>query len=306
MDFVALDFETANASMASICQIGAVEFCGGMPTDRFTTLVDPEDDFDAMNVSIHWIDEAAVKGAPTLPNLFERLACILTDRIVVAHTHFDRVALTQATAKYGLPPIRCRWLDSAKIVKRTWVECARSGYGLAQVAEKLGIEFRHHDAGADAEVCGKILVRAIDESDIDIDGWLLRSVFPLGEIIHGPLKRDGEPGGPLAGECVVFTGAMQIPRHEAAAMAARVGCSVAAAVSKKISMLVVGDQDIMKLRPGETRSSKQILAAKLIAEGHAIRILGETDFMMLCKLEQADAAGAVTAGPLIVSAYTAA
>lgn len=96
------------------------------------------------------------------------------------------------------------------------------------------------------------------------------------------MKQDGNPDGALFGECVAFTGALRVPRHEAAALAAKVGCSVAAAVSKKISILVVGDQDIAKLRPGEDRSSKHRLAEKRIADGRPIRILGEMDFMALC------------------------
>ena len=282
MDFVALDFETANASLASICQIGAVVFQRGEPAERFTSLVDPDDFFDSMNVAIHGIDEEAVAGAPTFPEIFDRLAGLLSGQIVVSHTHFDRVALAQAAAKHRLPYPACKWLDSAKVARRTWTELARSGYGLAPVAQKLGIRLRHHDASSDAEACGHVIVRAILASGLGIDEMMLKASTSLSEAIHGPLKQDGNPDGALFGECVVFTGALQVPRHEAAAFAARAGCSVAAAVSKKISILVVGDQDIAKLRPGEDRSSKHRLAEKLIAEGTPIRILGETDFMLLC------------------------
>jgi len=237
-----------------------------------------------MNISIHKIDENAVRGAPTFPQVFSKLTEMLLDQIVVSHTHFDRVALSQAITKYNLKLIPCRWLDSAKVARRTWTECAKVGYGLAPIAAKLGIVFQHHDASADAETCGQILLRAIIESGIDIEGWMLKSVQSLGEAIHGPLKRDGNPEGILYGECIVFSGAMQIPRHEAAAIAAGAGCSVAASVSKKISILVVGNQDITKLRPGERRSSKHCLAEKLIADGNPIRIIREADFMVLCAI----------------------
>ncbi|MBS3942717.1 MAG: hypothetical protein KGZ32_00550 [Dethiobacter sp.] len=69
MNFVAIDLETANADMASICQIGLVKCENGTLSDEWKTYVDPEDYFDGINVSIHGIDESVVKGAPKFPEL---------------------------------------------------------------------------------------------------------------------------------------------------------------------------------------------------------------------------------------------
>ena len=61
MDFVALDVETANSDLASICQIGLVDFRDGHMVKSWEWLIDPEDYFDEINVSIHGIDETAVQ-----------------------------------------------------------------------------------------------------------------------------------------------------------------------------------------------------------------------------------------------------
>jgi DNA polymerase-3 subunit epsilon len=53
MGFVAVDVERANPDLASICQIGMVEFQYGKVSSVWQALVDPEDDFDPVNVSIH-------------------------------------------------------------------------------------------------------------------------------------------------------------------------------------------------------------------------------------------------------------
>ena len=45
MDFVALDVETANPDMASICQIGAARYSGGILAEEWKTYVDPQDYF---------------------------------------------------------------------------------------------------------------------------------------------------------------------------------------------------------------------------------------------------------------------
>lgn len=84
----------------------------------------------------------------------------------------------------------------------------------------------------------------------------------------------------MYGEILVFTGALEIPRREAADLAASIGCMVAAGVTKKTTLLVVGDQDITKLA-GKSKSSKHTKAEQLIAKGQEIRIIKESDFKEL-------------------------
>ena len=64
MRFISLDVETANADMASICQIGAAKFVDGQIAAEWKTYIDPKDYFSPVNVSIHGINEDAVRGAP--------------------------------------------------------------------------------------------------------------------------------------------------------------------------------------------------------------------------------------------------
>jgi hypothetical protein len=62
MEFVAIDVETANANMASICSIGTAAFEDGVLTNEWYSLIDPQDYFAGMNVSIPGIDESHVVG----------------------------------------------------------------------------------------------------------------------------------------------------------------------------------------------------------------------------------------------------
>lgn len=179
MDFVALDVETANADMASICQIGVARFADGRIVEEWESLLDPEDYFDFVNVSIHGIDEEDVIGYPTFPAVVGELDRFLKDQVCVCHTHFDRVSIARARAKYSLPEFEITWLDSARVARRTWEDCAWSGYGLANVCEKIGYEFEHHDALEDAKACGHILLAAIDVSGLDLDTWRKRVRQPI-------------------------------------------------------------------------------------------------------------------------------
>ncbi len=286
MNFVAIDVETANADMASICQIGLVKYENGTLSDEWKTYVDPEDYFDIFNISIHGIDEFVVEGAPKFPELKDTLRSYLENAVVVCHTHFDRVALNQASQRYGIAAINCTWLDSARVARRTWKECAWKGYGLYNVCKILGYDFRHHDALEDAKAATHILLAATKESGLDINGWLKRvhqPIDPAASSSGSAIKREGNPEGTLYGEVLVFTGTLEISRREAADLAATIGCQVASGVTKKTTLLVVGDQDIKKLA-GHERSSKHRKAEELIEKGVPIRILKESDFKEFAKL----------------------
>lgn len=283
MKFVAVDVETANADMASICSIGAATFENGQLSSEWYSLVDPNDYFDPVNISIHGIDERMVTGFPTYRGVASAVEQLLADAVVVTHTHFDRIAMHQAANRWAIEPPSCNWLDSARVARRTWAECARSGYGLADLCKRIGYDFQHHNALEDAKAAGYVLLAAMAETGLDLEGVLRRvrqPIDPSSIRSRGAIKREGDPDGLLFGEVVVFTGALEIPRREAADLAAAVGCEVAQSVTKATTLLVVGDVDVKRLA-GHDKSSKHRKAEALIARGLPIRIIRETDFREL-------------------------
>jgi DNA polymerase-3 subunit epsilon len=271
--------------MGSICQIGVAGFADGRLVHEWSTLVDPEDYFDEINVSIHGIDAPMVKGAPTIPAIADSLREQLEGRVCVCHTHFDRIAVGRALERYDIPEITTMWLDSARVVRRVWVEFAWAGYGLASVCKKIGYEFKHHDALEDAKAAGHVLLAAMRDSGLDLEGWARRVKQPINPArtsTGAAINREGNPEGDLFGEVLVFTGALQVHRNEAADLAAAVGCRVMPNVTKATTILVVGDQDVTKLR-GHEKSSKHRKAEQLAAQGHRIRIIRESDFITLAR-----------------------
>jgi len=283
MEFVAIDVETANADMASICQIGLAKFKDGELVAEWSSLIDPEDYFDLLNIDIHGITEDDVMGAPTFSEVIDELSNFLSGTVCVSHTHFDRVSLSRTLEKYSLNPIDTTWLDSARVARRSWEECAWKGYGLSNVCEIIGYKFKHHDALEDAKASGQVMIAAIKKTGLDINSWLKRvhqPINPENSSSGSAINRDGNPEGELYGEELVFTGALEIPRREAADLAASIGCSVASGVTKNTTLLVVGDQDVTKLA-GKAKSSKHLKAEQFIAKGQEIRIIKESDFKEL-------------------------
>lgn len=280
MRFVAVDVETANADMSSICSIGAAVFEDGKITDEWYSLIDPKEYFDPVNVSIHGIRETDVRGAPTYKEASNKLIRLLGKQVVVTHTHFDRVAMHQAASRWSMNPPSCSWLDSARVARRTWAECARSGYGLADVCKRIGYTFTHHNALEDAKASGHVMLAAMRDSGLDLEAMLKRVLQPIDISANrsaAPIRRKGNPDGPLAGEVIVFTGELAILRREAADLAVSVGCEVATSVTKKTTILVVGDVDVQRLA-GHKKTSKHRMAEELASQGIPIRILRETDF----------------------------
>lgn len=280
MRFAAIDVETANPNMASICQVGVAVFENDKLDTEWQSLVDPEDYFDDFNSSIHGIEAHHVENAPTFPAIAAELFEILEHQPVIAHTHFDRTAISQTCRKNGIISPRLQWLDSARVARRAWPQFAVKGYGLANICRHIGYTFQHHDALEDAKAAGQVMLAAIRETQVSLDDWFRRVSQPLSQEKSGPVIRAGNPDGDLYGEVLVFTGALEIPRRDAAEMASKVGCTVASGVTKKTTLLVVGDQDVTRLAD-HNKSTKHRKAEQLMASGSEIRILRESDFKQI-------------------------
>lgn len=282
MEFVVIDFETANASFASICQVGIATFRDGEPVELWSSLVNPEDEFSPVNISIHGIKPSDVIDSPKWDEILPEIKKRIESKITVSHTAFDRVAFQKACEKYDEPVCECRWLNSARVVRRVWKEFSRSGYGLGNVAQYLDISYQAHDALEDARCAGIVLLRAMQEAGKSLDDLFSFVEQPIWAQPLKKIHREANSEGELSGEVLVFTGSLFIPRSQAADMAASLGCSVDTGVTKRTTILVVGNQDIRHLG-GKDKSSKHIKAETLIAQGQPIRILCEDDFASLVK-----------------------
>lgn len=171
IQFVAIDVETANPDLGSICQIGLAKFSDKQLIDEWSTLVDPEDFFSEANICVHGIEKHMVQGLPKFPEISDQFLTIIGDNLCVCHTHFDRVAISKAFLKYNLDPVELSWLDSSQIVRFVWEDLAYKGYGLENVCNKIGYEFKHHDALEDAKAAGYVLIAALQECPIDEKYW---------------------------------------------------------------------------------------------------------------------------------------
>lgn len=283
--FVSIDVETANSWFGSICQIGMVEFADGQIVNEWESLVDPEEDFFEFNTCIHGITPDMVAGQPPFQSVLETVRSLASDSLITSYGHFDRSAFSQACATRKLPPIGNHWLNIQPAVRRAWPDrYATGGYRLNAVCKHLSISLsRHHNALDDARAAGLVLLRACEVTGISPTDWVARNRQPI-QIATASVVNTS---GPLSGENIVFTGAMQMARQKAQDLAAAMGCLPSNGVTKKTTILVVGDQDLSRLA-GKEKSSKQLKAEELIKAGHEIRIIGESDFLAMVTIDEAD------------------
>ncbi|MDO4571478.1 MAG: 3'-5' exonuclease [Planctomycetia bacterium] len=157
MNFVAIDFETANFSPESACSIGLARCESGMVTQTYQSFIRPPRLYFAQRcVEVHGIEAKDVRGCPTFRDLWEDIRSFIGQSILVAHNApFDRRVLSSCLEWYALPQISNPWECSLQSARRN---LSLPNYQLHTVAAHFGIQFHHHDALEDAVAAAQIMI----------------------------------------------------------------------------------------------------------------------------------------------------
>jgi DNA polymerase-3 subunit epsilon len=171
MNFVAIDFETANSSRSSVCSLAAVTVENGkIIRSAYSLIRPPVMLFDQRNIQVHGINPADVVNKPTFDQLWERICPHLENKIVIAHNAaFDISVLRSILKEYSLPIPKMQYACTVQIAKKAWP--GEENYKLNTLAEKFKIEFDHHNALHDARTCAKVAILAGRE--LQVDNFLL-------------------------------------------------------------------------------------------------------------------------------------
>ena len=276
--FVALDVETANPNYASICAIGAARFDGGLVSDQWYQLIDPDDDFFWKNVEIHGIRERDIEGKPTFGDVSPDLARFVDNAPVVHHGHFDRNAIAQATDLWASPPLESDFIDSLEMARQAWPHVGRGGYGLANLCDLLGYELEHHHHPLDdARAAGVIYLAASERLGEEVVPAFARRIVDEESGLQLGLFQDEYRV--LVGDVVVFSNETTLlsidPRLEKELE--RQGCRVHKRLSNNTTILVLGDDEWRR----EQRTNQQRSADQRVREGQRLEIMSETDFMAM-------------------------
>lgn len=163
LNFVAIDFETANNYRASVCAVGLAWVEDGEVVEQRSWLIRPfasvgEGKFGWRQVAIHGIKPDMVASSPTFTELYPELKDVIGKGLLVAHNaSFDRSCMAKACAASGLtsPPNAwaCTMVESRRVLP------ALPNHKLPTVARALNVQqLHHHDAGDDALVAARVRI----------------------------------------------------------------------------------------------------------------------------------------------------
>lgn len=166
---LAIDFETANERRDSPCAVGLAWIEGGRVVRRESRLIRPaEMRFSPGNIRVHGIRPRDVADAPSFPEAMAPFLPEIAGSLVLAHNaSFDVGVLAATLQAYGLPQPAYASLCTVQLARRHWPGEGGQGQGtyrLSSLAARVGVTFRHHDAGEDAYACAEIALAVMREA----------------------------------------------------------------------------------------------------------------------------------------------
>ena len=261
MNFVAIDFETANEKRNSPCSIGIVVVKNGEIIEKVHHLIKPKEmRFMPINIGIHGIRPGMVKDELEFDKVWEKIKHYFNDNLVIAHNaSFDISVLRKTLELYNIEMPSFQYICTMKLSRNFYSNLDNAR--LNTINNFLGYEFNHHDALEDAIACGNILLNICEElKSTDINEISKLVGVTLGCVNENGYKPSSTKGRVLKrsnrqaskqnekvmknlnftafeNEVVVFTGGLaSMTRDEAIRLVRKLSGTVGSSVTKKTTM----------------------------------------------------------------------
>ncbi len=306
MNFVAIDFETANEKRNSPCSIGIVQVRNGKVVDKIHHLIRPKEmRFMPINIGIHGIRPKMVENELEFDEVWNKIKHYFDDNLVIAHNaSFDISVLRKTLELYEIEMPKFNYICTMKLSRNFYRDLDNAK--LNTVNKFLGYEFKHHDALYDALACSNILLNISEE----LETTDINEISKLVGVTLGSVDNDGYKSSSARGrifrfssrepaqkdireeldydafkdEVVVFTGGLaSMARDEAMRFVRRLGGTCGSSVTRKTTILVTNMSNIEDLSRDEM-SNKLKKAVDLRGRGQNIAFLNEEDFLNRFKI----------------------
>lgn len=155
LNFTAIDFETANGQMSSICQVGLVRVENGIIVKEIECLIQPPNNsYHWGNSKVHGLKSIDTASAPFFNEIWHDIKHYIANQLFVAHNvQFDVGCLRATLAHYNLPIPSFNTQCTVKIYKRN----------LKYLCDLYGIDLTHHNALSDARACAILYLKYLEE-----------------------------------------------------------------------------------------------------------------------------------------------
>lgn len=162
MDYVTIDFETANQFRESACSVGLARFdSDGVLKNTFYSLLKPPKGYDfflSHNIEIHGIRPSDVADAPDFEYIWPEVELFIGSDFLVAHNaEFDMGILRNLFCYFNIQKPDISYLCSLKISRRIWPNLEH--HALTWLSEHFALDYNAHNALDDAVNCGKIFAK---------------------------------------------------------------------------------------------------------------------------------------------------
>lgn len=158
MNFVAIDFETANYTPTSACAVGLAIVSEGKVVETFYCLIKPEPFwFIPEFTDLHGITAEDTKKAKPFNEVWPAIHKYIKGKPLLAHNApFDRNVLKSCLNLYGLRFKQPDFFCSLRMARAAFPNAPTNN--LAAVCHRLGIQLSHHQAESDAIACAKAAI----------------------------------------------------------------------------------------------------------------------------------------------------
>lgn len=290
MDFIAIDFETANHNRSSACQVGLAKVVNRKIVNTKSFFIKPEPNYyEPINVRIHGIDERKTDHAPSFSELWEsELKDYLSGSVLIAHNAPFEKSVFNALSR--IIPMEVPEIYDTLRLSRFYC-CELLNFGLDSVCEHFNIPLdKHHDAESDAVGCAQILLsiqeqEGIDDIEVLYDNTYSAPLANSGRVSGSDLFRCAEmykaDEDSICGKAFCITGKLSYIRRDVAKeVIESAGGIFKTSLSSKVDYLVVGDltelgHDSEKLKKVKDYREK----------GYRIEVLTEAQFQELVSYE---------------------
>lgn len=284
-DFTVIDTETTGLSWADggdIIEFAAIRVRDGKPVETFQTLINPGYDLSPFTEDLTGITDEMLRGAPKTEEAIPLIFDFIGDDIVLAHNaHFDVNFLYDTAASCGLT-FQNDFVDTLRLAIRAFPEMKHRK--LHNLVSKFKLNVSDLDSHRALDDCKMLLRCYAPLKAVLLDKYKTEknlgcvSDYRFSQTVPSP-GAENNPVTPAAGKNFVFTGKLDsMARSEAAQIAVNYGGKVEDGVTKKTNFLVLGSTDYCSSLNG-AKSSKQLKAEKLIAEGQDLVIITEAEFL---------------------------
>ncbi|MCR4733478.1 MAG: 3'-5' exoribonuclease [Treponema sp.] len=165
LDYIAIDFETANQNGNSACSVGLVRFIDGKESDSLYSLICPPSDYfvEEWIEKIHHLSYEDVKNEGKFPEVWDNKVLPFLQKTpnlpLVAHNaKFDMNVIWDCCHFYKHKLPDKQYFCSLALARKVWPEFEH--HALTFLGGQFGIKYAAHEALDDSRTCGLVVALA--------------------------------------------------------------------------------------------------------------------------------------------------